>query len=199
MPKETFFNLPHEKQQRIIKAAIDEFSERHYSQVSINGIIKQADIPKGSFYQYFENKDDVYIHLFTQVSDSKMELFKSLWKEIPRLTFKEYMMHYIGELKKLGASDDQMAKLKHEFLNECPQEIKKQILKTEMPKSINTFKKVIEAYVEKGEFQKGLDANVAAYITVMSISSLEHFDYSQGDDALSALVKIVDFLVNGMS
>lgn len=108
-------------------------------------------------------------------------------------------MHYIGELKKLGASDDQMAKLKHEFLNECPQEIKKQILKTEMPKSINTFKKVIEAYVEKGEFHNGLDANVAAYITVMSISSLEHFDYSQGDDALSALVKIVDFLVNGMS
>lgn len=198
MPKETFFNLPQEKQQRIIKAAIDEFSERHYSQVSINGIIKRADIPKGSFYQYFENKDDVYIYLFTQVSDTKIELFKSLWKEIPRLSFQEYMMHYIGELKKLGASDDQMTKLKNEFLNECPQEIKKQILKTEMPKSINTFKKVIDAYVEKGEFKEGLDSNVGAYVTVMSISSLEHYDYSEGDDALSALVKIVDFLVHSM-
>lgn len=199
MPKDTFFNLPHEKKQRVIKAAVDEFSKRHYSQVSINGIIKQADIPKGSFYQYFENKDDVFIYLFTQVSDSKIELFNSLWALIPQMTFKEYMMHYIGELKKLGASDDQMTKLKHEFLNECPQEIKKQILKTEMPKSIKTFNKVIEAYVEKGEFHKGLDTNVAAYITVMSISSLEHFDYSEGDDALSALVKIVDFLVHGMS
>ncbi|MDF2590996.1 MAG: hypothetical protein K0S75_462 [Clostridia bacterium] len=36
-------------------------------------------------------------------------------------------------------SNDQIAHLKREFLNECPQHIKKQILKIEMPKSLKIF------------------------------------------------------------
>ncbi len=199
MPKETFFNLPEEKKQRIIDAAIDQFSKSHYSNVTIDAIVKGAGIPKGSYYQYFENKDDLYIYLFTDLGDAKIDLFQRLKAQITNITFKEYMMSYILELKKLESSNNQITHLKKEFLNECPQEIKKRILKVEMPKSIRAFNEVIDLYVDKGEFRAGLDTKIAAYITVMGISNLENYDYSESEDVLSVLMKIIDFLIDSMS
>ncbi len=63
MPKRTFFNLPMEKQETIIAAAKKEFSMHSYHDASINRIIKDAKIPRGSFYMYFENKEDVFYYI----------------------------------------------------------------------------------------------------------------------------------------
>lgn len=60
MPKALFFTIPDEKRRRIIEAAVHEFSSQLYDKASINQIIKEADISRGSFYQYFEDKDDLY-------------------------------------------------------------------------------------------------------------------------------------------
>ena len=65
MPKETFFNLPEAKRQRIIDLALAEFAEKDYDTASISRIVSQAGIAKGSFYQYFENKEDLYTYLLT--------------------------------------------------------------------------------------------------------------------------------------
>lgn len=59
MPKQTFYNLPEEKRERLINAIYQEFSRVSYEDVSINKIIGIAKIPRGSFYQYFEDKHDV--------------------------------------------------------------------------------------------------------------------------------------------
>ncbi|WBW95689.1 TetR/AcrR family transcriptional regulator [Oceanirhabdus sp. W0125-5] len=187
------------KRQKIIRAAIGQIAEFHYSKVTIDGIVKSAEIPKGSFYQYFENKDDLYTYLFTDFGDRKLDLFESLKLKITELDFKQYMIEYIKELKMLEFSNDQITHLKKEFLNECPQHIKKEILKIEMPKSLKAFKEVIEAYVDKGEFRKDLDAKIASYVMVMSISNLEHYDLGESEDIIAALMGIIDFLVESMS
>lgn len=59
MPAERFFNLPEEKKDRIIKAALKEYGRVPYEEISINRIIQDAGIPRGSFYQYFEDKQDL--------------------------------------------------------------------------------------------------------------------------------------------
>lgn len=199
MPKDTFFNLPEQKRQIVIKAAIDQFSILHYDKVTIDGIIQSANIPKGSFYQYFENKDDLYIYLFTMVGDKKLDIFNKLILKIPQLSFKEFMLEYIKELKMLEMSNDQMTHLKKEFLNQCPQHIRKQILKIEMPKALKEYEQMIEGYINKGDFRKSLDIKTAAYVTVMSISNLEFYDLREGEDIISALMKIIDFLGISMS
>ena len=58
MPKETFVKLPEEKKDKIIKAAKKEFARVPFEQTSIK-IIEDADIARGSFYQYFESKEDL--------------------------------------------------------------------------------------------------------------------------------------------
>ncbi|MBE5785568.1 MAG: TetR/AcrR family transcriptional regulator [Clostridiales bacterium] len=59
MPTERFLNLPPEKQQTVLDAAKKELCDRNYDDLSINRIVKEAGISRGSFYEYFEDKDDL--------------------------------------------------------------------------------------------------------------------------------------------
>lgn len=65
MPTETFFRLSEPKQQRIIEAIKLEVARVPYEEISINSIIRQCGISRGSFYQYFENKEDMYLYLIS--------------------------------------------------------------------------------------------------------------------------------------
>ena len=60
----TFRHLPPDKQERVLDAALDEFAQRGYHQASMNRLVAQAGIPKGSLYQYFPNKEGVFQHIF---------------------------------------------------------------------------------------------------------------------------------------
>jgi TetR/AcrR family transcriptional regulator len=78
MPTTTFKNLESLKKERLMNALIEEFSQVPYSQASINRIIKQAGIPRGSFYQYFDNKEDAYRTLLSQIAQEKAALFQQV-------------------------------------------------------------------------------------------------------------------------
>lgn len=81
MPKPTFFHLSKEKQDTLIQSAKDEFSRVPLHEASIANIIKNAGIPRGSFYQYFEDKEDLFFHLLNQLSQKSHERFISIMKE----------------------------------------------------------------------------------------------------------------------
>lgn len=63
MPSSTFLNLPAEKQEKLLEAATREFTRRPFNEASINQIIKDAGIPRGSFYMYFTDKEDLFRYL----------------------------------------------------------------------------------------------------------------------------------------
>ncbi|MBE6082910.1 MAG: TetR/AcrR family transcriptional regulator [Tissierellaceae bacterium] len=66
MPKTTFYNLPPEKKKRIFEAARKEFSRVPYNKASINQIIQDANISRGSFYTYFEDKKDLVQYMMDE-------------------------------------------------------------------------------------------------------------------------------------
>ena len=82
MCKETFLRLPEEKRTRIIDAAWDEFTTVPFAKASINRIIRGAGIPRGSFYQYFEDKGDLFRYLMTRVHDEMTEQYRELLREV---------------------------------------------------------------------------------------------------------------------
>lgn len=77
MPKKTFLNLPDEKRRNIVNAAIEEFAEYGLENASTNRIVANSGISKGSFYQYFEDKQDVFMYLLTVLEQQKMDYFNS--------------------------------------------------------------------------------------------------------------------------
>lgn len=100
MPKITFFNLADDKRQLLIEALEQEFSRVPLYNASISNIVKSANIPRGSFYQYFEDKEDAYFFLLKErILKNKENFILSLQKcngdifdtmtELYRLTIRE--------------------------------------------------------------------------------------------------------------
>lgn len=65
MPSSRFFKLPDEKRSKILRAVHSELAEFPVDELSINRIIHSAGISRGSFYQYFKDKDDLLEHVFS--------------------------------------------------------------------------------------------------------------------------------------
>lgn len=76
MPSKTFLNLPEEKRQKLLKAATDEFSNTSFFDVSINKIINNANISRGSFYMYFEGKEELFEYILDSYSSNLIEIVK---------------------------------------------------------------------------------------------------------------------------
>ena len=74
MPTGTFFRLPEEKRGRLMDAAWAEFSATPYAKVSINRIIQAAQIPRGSFYQYFTDKEELFLYMVEELQDGLREM-----------------------------------------------------------------------------------------------------------------------------
>ena len=75
MPTDTFFRLPEEKRARILEGAWSEFTAVPYAEASINRIVQTSRIPRGSFYQYFEDKNDLFLTLIDEIRDQFLDLF----------------------------------------------------------------------------------------------------------------------------
>ena len=81
MPKETFFRLRDEKQEKILRVAIHEFVEKGFECAKVADIAQNANVAKGSIYQYFVDKKELFIYcaewgleVFMKKLDARMNI-----------------------------------------------------------------------------------------------------------------------------
>ena len=108
MPKDTFFRLPDDKRNRILKGAKKEFYNCTFSEASINRIIKDAEIPRGSFYQYFDDKVD----LIEIITKTMFEESSNKAKEILKLSCGDLFVMYIKMFDYFGDYSSQKQTMK---------------------------------------------------------------------------------------
>ncbi|MFK7920672.1 MAG: TetR/AcrR family transcriptional regulator [Bacteroidia bacterium] len=78
MPSVTFEKLSSEKRNRFIEAALLEFSQHNFEMASINRIIKKLGIARGSVYQYFEDKVDLWLYLKSYAEQQKVTYIQAV-------------------------------------------------------------------------------------------------------------------------
>ncbi len=202
MPKETFFNLMKDKQERIMNAIIKEMGIHSYEHININNIIKDAQIPRGSFYQYFEGKDDMYNYFYTYIAHKKFEYWGPLLNfEIDMPFIDRFYEIYLKGLsfmkdypelvkvgKKLIASD---FLLKNEKYHES------------MKIAIDLYAKYIVVDQEKGRIRKDIDAKMLATLLLEMLNKLTMDDYVN-DTLTEESIKhhvgmVVDILKKGIT
>lgn len=145
MPSETFYKLNEEKRKKIITAMKKEFSKTTFDEASINKIVQDAGISKGSFFQYFESKEEAINYLITLKMEKEVELFKETLKNNEG-NLERVFLHLFNVMKEGQCEEERclMANIfknlmsdKHKFMKLHKERMKESSLKNEL---IETYK-----------------------------------------------------------
>ncbi|MGM0508455.1 MAG: TetR/AcrR family transcriptional regulator [Fusobacteriota bacterium] len=193
MPKETFFNIDKDKRQRILDVALDEFSKKNYSEVGITKIIKRSGIASGSFYQYFEDKKDLFFYLLNILGDKKLEHMKPILDKKDEYDFFELLrklyicaIKFVQENPKLERLGARFMKGDHSLYEDILEENKEQ---TE-----NFFKDLITNGITKGELDKNIDINMATKMIIKINNLVTELFYEDGKIDMSDMKFVDDML-----
>lgn len=108
MPTETFYRLPQEKRDRLVAAIYDELSRVPVTELSINRIVHGAGISRGSFYQYFRDRDDLILYLLEHVNRCVAEFVSSAAPECNGDPF-ELIRRILKRVQLLGSDPNNRA------------------------------------------------------------------------------------------
>lgn len=76
MPRTTWDKLDTARRERVLLAAMEEFGQHGYSGGSLNVIARVADVSKGSLFQYFHDKFDLFAYVAEQSSTRIFEAMR---------------------------------------------------------------------------------------------------------------------------
>lgn len=139
MPKSTFYNLNKDKKEKIKKAIRNEFSKNPFSKASISNIIEEAQIPRGSFYQYFDDKEDALKYILDEVAQKERKKIIDILNRNSGDIFKTSIESFDYILNK-NINEKEI-----QFLKNVVQEIKEENIDFQLPIRSN-FKSTVEKW-----------------------------------------------------
>ena len=105
MCTETFLRLPEEKRKRFLDAAWEEFVSVSKADASINQIVRRAGIPRGSFYQYFTDKEELFGYLMEHVIGHLISEYRKIMEQAGGDIFRTQEMCF-DRVARLGSGAD---------------------------------------------------------------------------------------------
>jgi AcrR family transcriptional regulator len=163
MPKQTFFNLPEEKRETIFNAAVEEFALYGLENASTNRIVKNSGIAKGSFYQYFEDKQDVFMHMLAVIEQKEMEFFKDKPPPDKNMDIFHYFRWMVKTGMEFGLTHPRMVQAAWRVLLGEGLYYGKNFDEYRQ-KSTQVLKAMIEQAIERGEVDPSVDVELAVMI-----------------------------------
>jgi TetR/AcrR family transcriptional regulator len=163
MPTETFYNLPEEKRKLVLDLAIEEFAERNYNEASISRIVARAGIAKGSLYQYFADKRDLYLYLVQLLADEKRAYFASTQPPDPDGDIFDTIRWMFGHGMSFEFSNPQLARIGYRAIyGDAPLPDETKALLRES--TARFFQPLIERGMAQGDIDPALDPALAAFL-----------------------------------
>jgi TetR/AcrR family transcriptional regulator len=162
MPKDTFKQLAKEKKERVLRAAAGLFAERGYAGADMALVASRAGVAKGSLYNYFQSKEDLYLFVCSEgIARSRRAVYNEIephWdiycqvEHIFRrgaefvLAHPEYIRLYLNVSS---------AGMEH-FADQLTLEVEKH--------TADYLKSLIREAVQKGTIRSNVDVNMAAFL-----------------------------------
>jgi AcrR family transcriptional regulator len=168
MPKPSFFNLTEDKRNVIISVALEEFSTANYDTASINQICKNSNIAKGSFYQYFADKLDLYMYIMTLAIEAKITFFSAILEQFAALSLLEQIRLLFMKGIEFAAAHPKYSALGEQFSRETNETAKLTVIKEGEKQSDSLFIHMIDQAKLKGE----IDSNIDTLALSMMLQSL---------------------------
>lgn len=168
MPSETFFNLSQEKREKILGESKNIFIEKSYTDVSIREIAKRCEISVGSFYQYFTDKDDLYLYM---VIELEKRIQSSELKKYKDVMFAEEVQYKIENL--VEGIDEQEIKFNKTCIK-MPEDVLRKFYFLEYLDMVRPiFSQTMEELKKEGKVRVDLDTDFFVYMYTTSLFNMQ--------------------------
>ncbi len=164
LPLRTFLNLPDSKKERIILSAVREFGEKGYLGASINIMVRDIGIAKGSIYQYFQDKSALFLYVF----QDSMERVKAYLKHVRSNTEGQPVSERLKQTLMAGVrfieENPLVYRLYVTILNDGSMPYRKELLAELRRHSLEFIVSLLDVAGKKDELKKDMDPAMAAFI-----------------------------------
>jgi AcrR family transcriptional regulator len=210
MPKDTFFNLPPAKKELIEAAALDEFAAWGFDNASINRIVAATGIAKGSFYQYFADKTDLFRHLITRTTEQKRDFLSPILLNPQAHDFFTLLTELYRSGLAFARANPQAARVGNLVFKNRELPVYREILADGKATASGYYEELLRLAIARGEVR--VDINIRFVAFLLYTLSLAIFDFyfeavreddfdmtAIGDDVLDMVQMTLDFVKNGIA
>ncbi len=189
MPKKTFIKLSKNRKESFTQAFLKEFALHDYDNASISKVLKNLGIAKGSFYQYFDDKLDLFNYLIHHCSVVKMTYINN----IHRTEFSTFWDYWFA-LIQAGFRFDEEHPIETNFLYNLSNHLDSPSLK-EFKEIYNTqsqfaLEKLIQPEINSGEIRSDLPVNILAYFLKNTNLQMMEFIKSTFNDSINNNIQL---------
>lgn len=209
MPKETFYNLSETKRRLIEDVAFDEFAEHGFDKASINRIVATTKIAKGSFYQYFEDKKDLFAHLMRCVAEKKLAFMSPVLANPDGHDFFTILEALYHSGLAFAKENPKAALIGNQYFTNKEHPVLKDVFRNNFELARGFYAELLNAAISRGEVKSDINHNFVTHMLLtINMSILEYyfeevlgqdFDMSHLDDDIMDTVRMsLDFIKNGI-
>lgn len=159
----------------IIKHAFNIFSEKGYSNTTVDDIVKSSGVSKGGIYTYFKSKEEIFLAIAEERFNLRRNLINTFTTE---MTSKEKLEKYIQWILDwvLDTKNILQIKFTFEFWSVTSRKADIKDASTERYKEIaQDLCDLLREGVQNGEFKPDLDIDSMCYIILCSTDGLGFF------------------------
>lgn len=193
--------------EKLLDAALDEFSAHSFREASLNNIIKKAQVSKGSFYFHFKDKRSLYLYLFGEIAKSKAAFINKYLEENPvnpgEMDFFELISQSLRAGIRFAMEHPSYYRLASRFYREKDNEIYRDVKETFKEDFDAIIRPEIERSVRQGKFRKDFDVGfITSLINHLMLNFDAIFPYEDREspgEALKLFEKYMDFIKFGLA
>lgn len=174
MPTPTFFNLPDIKREAIIKIAITEFADHDYESASITNMVKEAKIAKGSFYQYFADKKDLYLYLVDLATQQKIKFLEQVRLPYSPMEFFSYLRWLFSQSAQFDLSHPDLSRLINRAIY-GDISFRIEVLQRTQAGSEAYIQHLVQRGINQGDINSNLSADLVVFVINTLANGLRYF------------------------
>jgi AcrR family transcriptional regulator len=186
-----------ETKKKILAMALKLFAEKGFNKVTVDDIVKKSASSKGSFYQHFRSKSDIFLVRFTEVDNYYLEVYESFPENmdpIEKLSiFSQKLMNFL---------EVEMGKDLMKVIYSAALESKEHTYFLDSNRSLfKITRKLLEEAIEEDKIDSELSLDdVSTMITQSFMGSIYHWSLQNTDRSLESFsMPLVKTLLKGIT
>jgi hypothetical protein len=171
--------------------------------------VDKCQIAKGSFYQYFEDKKDLFLYLIKRVNEKKLEYISPVFQNPEKYDFFTLIRELFISGLKFAASNPEITQMGNWLFKSKDHPIYNEVVGVGLQNAQNVYTDLLKLAISRNEIRDDIDLDFVSYIiSSLNINVVEYYfqnvkgeepDISKFEEGIIETVDLLlDFIKNGI-